>query len=59
MGEIKTDPIFINYVEEDETKTLVCFDDDHTLSDIARYFVNENRVDAEELVRLITEMLDG
>jgi len=54
MSEIKRDPIYSQSANGDE---LATFDADHTLADIARW-VCRNRADAEEVHRMIGEMLN-
>ena len=53
MSEIKRAPIT---TYDDDGEKLEAFDANHTLSDIARW-ICENPTDAEELVRIISEML--
>lgn len=54
MAEIKREPILFG----DRFEILECFDESHTLSDIARW-VMKNRVDGEELHRILGEMLNA
>jgi len=57
MAEIKRDPVtLINKATGEE---WICFDEDHTLSDIARWILNGNPVDAGELIRLLTTGKDS
>jgi len=53
MSEIKRQPIVIYDADGEK---MEAFDANHTLADIARW-VCENEADAEELVRIISEML--
>ena len=54
MAEIQTPPI--EGVDE-EGNQIVCFTEDHTLSDIVRWLMG-NRSDAEEVHRMLGEELE-
>lgn len=52
MPEIKREPVPIIVSDT----AYEAFDDDHTLADIARW-IGRNKVDAEEVARILGEML--
>lgn len=54
MAEIKTPPI---YGVDEDGSDVVCFSDDHFLSDIVRWLM-QNRSEAEEVHMLLGEELE-
>lgn len=53
MAEVQTPPVTITVGD----KSYAAFSEEHTLADIARWALS-NKVDAEEVIRLLQEMLE-
>lgn len=55
MSEVCTPPLILRHTDGSE---MCAFGDDHSLSDIARWIM-QNRVEAEDLHTILGQMLDG
>jgi hypothetical protein len=56
MSEVKRGPIITQDVNGDD---LATFDASHTWADVARWVMSHSEADAEELHRILGEMISG